>query len=119
MIAGLLALLACQLVGELVVDLTGLPVPGPVAGMVILLGWLTWRRPPADAPVLRAGDALLRHLQLLFVPAGVGVVAHLAVIGGAAVAVVGGIALSWAAGLAAAAYATLGLLRLTHAGSRA
>jgi holin-like protein len=99
MLGGLVVLLACQLVGEVVVDLTGLPVPGPVVGMVLLLGLLQWRRPAADAGVLQVSDVLLRHLQLLFVPAGVGVVAHLALLRSEAVPVAVALLLSWLAGL--------------------
>ena len=46
---GLLVLLACQLAGECVVRLLGVPLPGPVAGMVILLVVLTLREPAAGS----------------------------------------------------------------------
>jgi putative effector of murein hydrolase LrgA (UPF0299 family) len=70
----------CQLAGEVVVAALGLPVPGPVAGMVILLGGLIVRGsiPPDLAAV---GDFLLAHLSLLFVPAGVGVMLHVGLLG--------------------------------------
>ncbi|QWC86154.1 CidA/LrgA family protein [Nocardioidaceae bacterium] len=115
MILGLLGLLACQLVGEVLVAVTGLPVPGPVVGLVVLLAWLTWRRPGADHPVVRTGDGLLRHLQLLFVPAGVGVVAQAAVIGGSVAAIAAGLVVSWFAGLAVTGGVAVLLLRLTTA----
>ncbi|MGN0064864.1 MAG: CidA/LrgA family protein [Nocardioides sp.] len=102
MIAGLTWLLGCQVVGEVVVRLTGLPVPGPVVGMALLFVVLTVRRPAADAGVLTASDALLRHLQLLFVPAGVGVVAYLAVLRADALPVLGALVGSWLAGLVVA-----------------
>lgn len=76
MIRGLTGLLIFQLLGELVVALTGLPVPGPVVGMLGLFIWLRWRKPGEDSALLRAGSGLLRHLQLLFVPAGVGVTVY-------------------------------------------
>lgn len=99
MIRGLTVLLLCQVLGELVVEVTGLPVPGPVVGMVLLFGWLQWRRPSADAGTLRAADGLLKHLQLFFVPAGVGVVVYAALLRDEALPV--GVALvgSWLAGL--------------------
>lgn len=100
MINGLLWLLGCQLVGELVSRSLDLPVPGPVLGMVLLFGLLQWRRPPATANVLRASDALLRHLQLLFVPAGVGVVTYLSVLRDDALPIVGALLVSFVAGLA-------------------
>ncbi|HET6562975.1 MAG TPA: CidA/LrgA family protein [Marmoricola sp.] len=112
MITGLLALLTCQLVGELLVRLLDVPVPGPVAGMVVLLVALQLREPRKDAGVVRAAEGLLRHLQLLFVPAGVGVVEHLAVIGASAVPLVVGLAVSWFAALATTAAVAAGLLTL-------
>jgi holin-like protein len=111
-ITGLLALLACQLVGELLVRLLDVPVPGPVAGMVVLLVALQVREPGKDAGVVRVSEGLLRHLQLLFVPAGVGVVQHLGVIGASAVPLVVGLAVSWLAALASTAAVAAGLLAL-------
>ncbi len=100
MLLGLLWLLACQLVGELVVDATGIPVPGPVVGMVLLLVVLVVRDPPDDSPVHRTADAVLPHLQLLFVPAGVGIVAYAGVLRDDLVAVVVALVGSWFLGLA-------------------
>lgn len=75
--SGLALLLVCQLAGELLVRLLTLPLPGPVAGAVLLLGLLRAR--PELAERLRpAGHGLLSHLSLLFVPAGTGVLVHLA-----------------------------------------
>jgi len=99
-INGLLWLLGCQLVGELVSRSLDLPVPGPVLGMALLFGLLQWRRPPDTANVLRTSDAMLRHLQLLFVPAGVGVVTYLAVLRDDALPIVGALLVSFVAGLA-------------------
>ena len=55
----------------------GLPVPGPVIGMVLLFAALLARRREPPEPLARTADALLSNLGLLFVPAGVGVVLHL------------------------------------------
>lgn len=69
-------LLIFQLAGEVLARLLGLPVPGPVLGMVILVIALVSR--PALADTLQPlVDGLLSHLGLLFVPAGVGVSLHL------------------------------------------
>ena len=69
-------LIACQFVGEVVARAAGWPVPGPVVGLVLLLGLLIARRGPTDG--LRGTSlGLLRHLSLLFVPAGVGVITQL------------------------------------------
>lgn len=65
----------CQLAGEVIVATTGLPVPGPVVGMAILLAGLLVRGSvPRDLGLVC--DTLLGNLSLLFVPAGVGVMLH-------------------------------------------
>lgn len=69
-------LLICQLIGETVQVATGLPVPGPVIGMVILFVGLLLRRGLPDGLSETAGG-LLKYLALLFVPAGVGVILHI------------------------------------------
>ncbi len=57
-----------------------LPVPGPVMGMVLLFVTLLIRnRTPASLE--NASTALLSHLSLLFVPAGVGMMVHFQRIG--------------------------------------
>ncbi len=80
MIHGFALLLACQLAGEALSRSLGLPVPGPVLGLVLLLTGLRVSarigRPALEAGVGPVADGLLRHLALLFVPAGVGVVQH-------------------------------------------
>ncbi len=72
---GITLLLVYQLVGEITVRLLGLPIPGPVLGMVMLFITLMIRG-KAPASVDQASTALLSHLSLLFVPAGVGMMAH-------------------------------------------
>ncbi|WP_373510614.1 CidA/LrgA family protein [Thiocapsa sp.] len=75
MLNALTLILLCQLAGETVVLLTGLPIPGPVLGMLLLLGWL-FLHGGISEEVGRTADALLAHFSLLFVPAGVGVMLH-------------------------------------------
>lgn len=78
MVYGLAALLLFQLLGESLVFLCGLAVPGPVVGLVLLLVAMRLGHrfaPDRLRPVEAAADALLANLGLLFVPAGVGVVA--------------------------------------------
>jgi holin-like protein len=75
MLHGLTLIFLCQLAGEALVRALGMPVPGPVAGMVILLAGLVVAGGPS-APVRRAGTGLLTYLPLFFVPAGVGLIAH-------------------------------------------
>jgi putative effector of murein hydrolase LrgA (UPF0299 family) len=73
-------LLVCQLVGEVIVAATGIPVPGPVIGMAILFCGLLIRGSIPEGLAATA-DTLLTHLSLLFVPAGVGVMLHAELIG--------------------------------------
>ncbi|EMP56368.1 LrgA protein [Marinobacter santoriniensis NKSG1] len=72
---GITLLLIYQLVGEVTVRLLGIPIPGPVLGMVMLFITLMIRGAAPDS-VEQASGALLSHLSLLFVPAGVGMMAH-------------------------------------------
>ncbi len=72
---GITLLLVYQLVGEVTVRLAGVPIPGPVLGMVMLFLTL-WIRGHTPEPIEQASSALLAHLSLLFVPAGVGMMAH-------------------------------------------
>ncbi len=75
MLGGLIVILICQLAGEVVVQLLGMPVPGPVIGMVLLVGYLA-ARGGVDPGIKTVSDTLLRYLALLFVPAGVGLMVH-------------------------------------------
>lgn len=74
-LTGFTWLLALQTAGELLSRALGLPLPGPVVGMVLLLIALNLRA--VREPVGQAADFLLLHLSLLFVPVGVGVMTHL------------------------------------------
>lgn len=75
MLGAFTLLLVYQLVGEVLVHLVGLPVPGPVVGMLLLFLTL-WFRGDAPAWLRDTCQSLLSHLSLLFVPAGVGVLLH-------------------------------------------
>ena len=72
---GITLLLLYELAGESIVLLLRIPIPGPVVGMVLL--FLTLLIRGHSAPALdTASSALLNHLPLLFVPAGVGMMVH-------------------------------------------
>ncbi|MFQ3662570.1 MAG: CidA/LrgA family protein [Chloroflexaceae bacterium] len=75
MLQALTTLLGMQLIGEILARALHLPVPGPVMGMVLLVALLLRRRTP-PAWLEPTAQGLLRHLGLLFVPAGVGIIAH-------------------------------------------
>lgn len=117
-LTGVLVLLSCQLVGEIVVRLLGLDVPGPVVGMLVFLVVLRVRRPPPSSALVRGPSLLLRHLQLLFVPAGVGIVAYLDTLRHDALPLAAGLWLSWLLGLAATGFVVSGLARLLGRGAR-
>jgi len=72
---GVTLLLIYQLIGEFSVLLLRIPVPGPVLGMILLFLTLMLRRGSAES-LDSASSALLGHLSLLFVPAGVGMMVH-------------------------------------------
>ena len=112
MVRGLLVLLVCQLVGEFLVTALGVPVPGAVVGMVILLLALRVRRPSSKSNVVQTADSLLNHLQLLFIPAGAGVVAYLPLIADAWLPILGGLVLGWLAALIITAAAGVASLRV-------
>jgi holin-like protein len=75
MLQGLTLIFLCQLAGEALVRVLGVPVPGPVVGMVILLIGLV-AAGGASTPLRSAATGLLTYLPLFFVPAGVGLIAH-------------------------------------------
>jgi holin-like protein len=110
-LTGLTWLLVCQLIGEVLVRLTDAPVPGPVVGMVVLFVALKARWVDDGARALRAADTLIKHLQLLFVPAGVGIVVFLGTIRDQALPIMAALLLSWLIGLAVVGWLTVLLER--------
>ena len=75
MIQGMALLVAGQLMGEAVVAVTGLPVPGAVVGMVLVLLALLLKK--GHLPELRrAGSTMLLLVPLLLVPVSVGIMAQ-------------------------------------------
>lgn len=81
MIAAFLVLIASELLGEVVRSAFDLPVPGPVIGMFVLAGILALREDRVGTPAIpdalrQTTETLIRHMGLLFVPAGVGIVAE-------------------------------------------
>jgi putative effector of murein hydrolase LrgA (UPF0299 family) len=86
MVHALLILLMCQLLGEVSSRALGLPLPGPVLGLLLLLmGFAVF---PKLVGLMRPlAQGILGHLSLLFVPAGVGVIGHLDALGGQGVGI--------------------------------
>lgn len=75
MINTLATLLIFQTIGEGLAYALSLPVPGPVIGMVLLFLYLLLND-DAIEKLAPTSLGLLRHLSLLFVPAGVGIMVH-------------------------------------------
>ncbi len=102
MVASLTLILICQLLGEAVVRLLRLPLPGPVLGLIFMFAALILRDrfkavargPLRDGHVEGVAKGLLAHLSLLFVPAGVGVVQQLDLIAERGFAIAGVLAAS-------------------------
>jgi holin-like protein len=110
MLAGLTWLLAFQCLGEVLVRLLRLPVPGPVAGMLLLFVALRLRGQVPEA-VGGAADGLLRHMSLLFVPAGVGVMLHFSRLADEGLAIATALVVSTALAIATTAVVMRALIR--------
>lgn len=78
MIRNIAILLVFQLAGESLARGLDLSVPGPVIGLAALF-MLFVLRPDLAEQMRDTCNGILSHLSLLFVPAGVGVTAHLGV----------------------------------------
>jgi holin-like protein len=76
---GMVILLAFLYAGNAIASFLHLPLPGSVLGMVMLAGALHIRavRPEWVRP---AAEVLIRHMSLLYIPPGVGVMAYFGVI---------------------------------------
>lgn len=71
MLGAIALLLICQMAGEAVHRFAGVPVPGSVIGMALLLVWLALVR--RERPSLDVVTGwLTAHLAIMFVPAAVG-----------------------------------------------
>lgn len=104
-------ILSCQLIGEFLVQSLGLIIPGPVLGMVLLLGvFLTF--PKAALAIQPTALGLLSHLSLLFLPAGVGIVGHLDRLGLNGFPILLALAISTALAISMGALVFVGVSRL-------
>jgi holin-like protein len=79
MLVAVAVLFSFQLAGEVIARFFLLPVPGPVIGLALLAA-LFLVRPDLVKAVEGTARSILAHLSLLFVPAGVGVIANLDVL---------------------------------------
>ena len=125
MIASLTLILLAQLLGEGLARSAGLPIPGPVLGMALMLVFLVLRDRPAlrlprilpmpltDGTLESTARGLLSNLSLMFVPAGAGIVGRLDVVQSQGVRLAIVVVLSTAAALMATVLVFLWVARLT------
>ena len=109
MIQDFLILLAAQGAGEMIVAGAGLPAPGMVVGLALLFAAIAARGrlfgPARAVPsdLASAAQGLHAHLGLLFVPAGVGIVAHVDLLASEGIAILAAVIGSTALGIATGA----------------
>ena len=125
MIASLTLILLAQLLGEGLARSAGLPVPGPVLGMALMLAFLVLRdrralrlarvlpTPLTDGTLETTARGLLANLSLMFVPAGAGIVGRLDVVQAQCLRLAIVVLVSTAAALVATVLVFLGVARLT------
>ncbi len=93
MLRAFVVIVLFQFTGEALARLGGLPVPGPVLGLALLtLAAGLWRS--LFYEVEETAGGLLRHLALLYVPAGVGVMQYAGLLRDLALPIVGVVVLS-------------------------
>ncbi|MBS1813362.1 MAG: CidA/LrgA family protein [Acidobacteria bacterium] len=73
-------LLLFQLAGEAISRAARIPIPGPVLGMGLLAVFYIVRKKEPGQGMQKTANGLLSWLGLLFVPAGTGVVANMALL---------------------------------------
>lgn len=120
MVQAIAILLASQLAGEILSYGLGLPMPGPVIGLLLLFAalgiWqLLGKVTPAtvgETPLGTTSGALLQHLSILFVPAGVGAIDHLGLLRDYGVAIFIALFVSTALSLAITALVFVAVKRL-------
>jgi holin-like protein len=96
-------LIGCQLAGEVLHRALHLPLPGAVIGMVLLALALVVAgddRPTGAAQLDRTANLLIANMGLLFVPAGVGIIAERDVLRHNWLPILGGLVVSTVLGLA-------------------
>jgi len=110
MLGALTVLLVFQLIGEVLVQFAGLPIPGPVIGLLLLFLSLCVRGGLA-VPLRDTANGILQHLSLLFVPAGVGVMVHFSRVSGEWLPILTAILVSTALAIGVSALVMQALMR--------
>lgn len=86
MLNSIFTILLFQLIGEFIQKFTEISIPGPVIGLILLLGVLLIRakyfkeHPSIEKSLVDFSERFLNYLPLLFIPVGVGVVMHLSLL---------------------------------------
>ena len=86
MLNSIFTILLFQLIGEFIQKFTEISIPGPVIGLILLLGVLLIRakyfkeHPSFENGLVDFSERFLNYLPLLFIPVGVGVVMHLSLL---------------------------------------
>jgi len=86
MLNSIFTILLFQLIGEFIQKFTEISIPGPVIGLILLLGVLLIRakylkeHPIIENSLVDFSERFLNYLPLLFIPVGVGVVMHLSLL---------------------------------------
>lgn len=86
MLNSIFTILSFQLIGEFIQKFTEISIPGPVIGLILLLGVLLIRakyfkeHQSIENNLVDFSERFLTYLPLLFIPVGVGVVMHLSLL---------------------------------------
>ena len=119
-------LVGLQLVGEVLRQTLHLPLPGPLLGMVLLTILLVARGSAGAAAeraippsLLSAANGLIVNMGLLFVPAGVGIIAELDVLRREWLAILAGLVVSTVLGLVVTGLVMHHVSRIVGSGLRA
>jgi holin-like protein len=91
MLGAFFLLVLAQLAGAGLQIALHLPLPGPVIGLFLLALVLALRPAWQPAGLVPVAGGLLRHMGLLFVPAGVGLIDHLDLLRSQPLALLGGL----------------------------
>ncbi len=93
LLRGLTWLVLFQLIGTAINHLLVPVLPGPIIGLLLMLGFLVWKGEVGE-PLSLAASSLLRYLPLLLVPPAVGVMVYAKDIAADFWAIVGALVLS-------------------------
>jgi len=119
-------LVGLQLVGEVLRQTLHLPLPGPLIGMFLLTVVLVLRGSAGtlgeraiQPSLLKVANGLIANMGLLFVPAGVGIIAEVSVLRHAWLPILAGLVVSTVLGLAVTGLVMHHVSRIAGVGPRA